>query len=78
MFGMSLSQDLQQQAQAGVDLLLAQLLEELAEIKQFVLLYPFQGKKGTGPRGLCTLPANPGNRRWSELSTSNDCSLAPG
>ena len=35
------------QAQAGwADLSLEQLLAELAEIKQFVLLYPPQGEKG--------------------------------
>jgi transposase len=47
MLGISLLHYLQKQAQAGwADLSLEQLLEELAEIKQFVLLYPPQGEKG--------------------------------
>jgi hypothetical protein len=47
MMGISLLHHLHQQAQAGsADLSLEQLLEELAEIKQFVLLYPTQGEKG--------------------------------
>ena len=47
MLGISLLNYLHKQAQAGwADLSLEQLLEELAEIKQFVLLYPPQGEKG--------------------------------
>jgi transposase len=47
MLGISLLHYLHKQAQAGwTDLSLEQLLEELAEIKQFVLLYPHQGEKG--------------------------------
>lgn len=47
MLGISLLNHLHRQAQAGwADLSLEQLLEELAEIKQFVLLYPPQGEKG--------------------------------
>jgi len=47
MLGISLLHYLHKQAQAGwADLSLEQLLEELAEIKQFVLLYPPQGEKG--------------------------------
>jgi transposase len=47
MLGISLLHYRHQQARAGwADLSLEQLLEELAEIKQFVLLYPPQGEKG--------------------------------
>jgi transposase len=47
MLGISLLHHLHKQAQAGwANLSLEQLLEELAEIKQFVLLYPPQGEKG--------------------------------
>jgi transposase len=47
MLGISLLHYLHKQAQAGwADLSLEQLLRELAEIKQFVLLYPPQGEKG--------------------------------
>ena len=47
MLGISLLHYLHKQAQAGwADLSLEQLLEELAEIKQLVLLYPPQGEKG--------------------------------
>jgi transposase len=47
MLGISLLHYLHKQAQAAwADLSLEQLLEELAEIKQFVLLYPPQGEKG--------------------------------
>ncbi|HYL15748.1 MAG TPA: IS1634 family transposase [Terriglobales bacterium] len=47
MLGISLLQYLHKQAQAGwADLSLEQLLQELTEIKQFVLLYPPQGEKG--------------------------------
>ena len=47
MLGISLLHYLHKQAQAGwADLSLEQLLEELAQIKQFVLLYPPQGEKG--------------------------------
>jgi len=47
MLGISLLHYLHKQARAGwADLSLEQLLEELAEIKQFVLLYPPQGEKG--------------------------------
>jgi len=47
MLGISLLHYLHQQAQAAwADLSLEQLLEELAQIKQFVLLYPPQGEKG--------------------------------
>jgi transposase len=47
MLGISLLHYLHKQARAGwADLSLEQLLEELTEIKQFVLLYPPQGEKG--------------------------------
>ena len=47
MLGISLLHHLHKQAQAAwADLSLEQLLEELAQIKQFVLLYPPQGEKG--------------------------------
>jgi transposase len=47
MLGISLLHSLHKQAQAGwADLSLEQLLQELTEIKQFVLLYPPQGEKG--------------------------------
>jgi transposase len=47
MLGISLLQYVHQQAKAGwADLSVEQLLEELAQIKQFVLLYPPQGEKG--------------------------------
>jgi transposase len=47
MLGISLLHYLHKQAQAAwADLSLEQLLEELSEIKQFVLLYPPQGEKG--------------------------------
>jgi transposase len=47
MLGISLLQYVHQQAKAAwADLSLEQLLEELAQIKQFVLLYPTQGEKG--------------------------------
>ncbi|HYL12243.1 MAG TPA: IS1634 family transposase [Terriglobales bacterium] len=47
MLGISLLHYLHRQAQAGwADLSLEQLLEELVEIKQFILLYPPQGEKG--------------------------------
>jgi transposase len=47
MLGISLLQSVHQQAKAGwADLSVEQLLEELEQIKQFVLLYPPQGEKG--------------------------------
>jgi transposase len=47
MLGISLLHYLHKRARAGwADLSLEQLLEELAQIKQFVLLYPPQGEKG--------------------------------
>jgi transposase len=47
MLGISLLHYLHKRARAGwADLSLEQLLEELAQIKQFVLLYPRQGEKG--------------------------------
>jgi transposase len=47
MLRISLLQYVHQQAKAaGTDLSLEQLLEELQQIKQFVLLYPPQGEKG--------------------------------
>jgi transposase len=47
MLGISLLHQLHKQAQAGwADLSIEQLLEELEQIKQFVLLYPPQGEKG--------------------------------
>jgi transposase len=47
MLGISLLNHLHKQAQAGwAGLSLEQLLAELAQIKQFVLLYPPQGEKG--------------------------------
>jgi transposase len=47
MLGISLLQYVHQQAKAGwADLSVEQLLEELDQIKQFVLLYPPQGEKG--------------------------------
>ena len=47
MLGISLLQYVHQQAQAAwADLSIEQLLEELEQIKQFVLLYPTQGEKG--------------------------------
>lgn len=47
MLGISLLQYVHQQAKAGwADLSVEQLLEELEQIKQFVLLYPPQGEKG--------------------------------
>ena len=47
MLGISLLQYVHQQAQAAwADLSLEQLIEELEQIKQFVLLYPPQGEKG--------------------------------
>jgi transposase len=47
MLGISLLQYVHQQAKAGwSDLSVEQLLEELEQIKQFVLLYPPQGEKG--------------------------------
>ena len=47
MLGISLLHQVHKQAQAGwADLSIEQLLEELEQIKQFVLLYPPQGEKG--------------------------------
>ena len=47
MLGISLLHHVHKQAQAGwADLSMEQLLEELEQIKQFVLLYPTQGEKG--------------------------------
>ena len=47
MLGISLLHYLHKRARAGwADLSIEQLLEELAQIKQFVLLYPPQGEKG--------------------------------
>jgi transposase len=47
MLGISLLQYVHQQAKAAwADLSVEQLLEELEQIKQFVLLYPHQGEKG--------------------------------
>jgi transposase len=47
LLGISLLQYVHQQAQAAwADLSIEQLLEELQQIKQFVLLYPPQGEKG--------------------------------
>jgi len=47
MLGISLLQSVHRQAKAGwADLSVEQLLEELEQIKQFVLLYPPQGEKG--------------------------------
>jgi transposase len=47
LLGISLLQYVHQQAQAAwADLSIEQLLEELEQIKQFVLLYPPQGEKG--------------------------------
>jgi len=47
MLGISLLHHVHKQAQAGwADLSMEQLLEELEQIKQFVLLYPPQGEKG--------------------------------
>jgi transposase len=47
MLGISLLQHVHQQAKAAwADLSVEQLLEELEQIKQFVLLYPPQGEKG--------------------------------
>jgi hypothetical protein len=47
MLGISLLQYVHKQSRAAwPDLSLEQLLEELAQIKQFVLLYPPQGEKG--------------------------------
>jgi transposase len=47
MLGISLLQYVHQQAKAAwADLSVEQLLEELEQIKQFVLLYPPQGEKG--------------------------------
>src|SRR5216683_1199739 len=47
MLGISLLQYVHQQAKAGwADLSVEQLLQELEQIKQFVLLYPPQGEKG--------------------------------
>jgi transposase len=47
MLGISLLNHLHRQAKAAwADLSLEQLLEELEQIKQFVLLYPTQGEKG--------------------------------
>ena len=47
MLGISLLQYVHQQVKAGwADLSVEQLLEELEQIKQFVLLYPPQGEKG--------------------------------
>jgi transposase len=47
MLGISLLQSVHQQAKAGwADLSVEHLLEELEQIKQFVLLYPPQGEKG--------------------------------
>src|SRR5229473_3997083 len=47
MLGISLLQYVHKQAQAAwADLSIEQLLEELAQIQQFVLLYPPQGEKG--------------------------------
>src|SRR5215469_14949021 len=47
MLGISLLHNVHKQAQAGwADLSMEQLLEELEQIKQFVLLYPPQGEKG--------------------------------
>jgi len=47
MLGISLLQHVHKQAQtAWADLSIEQLLEELGQIKQFVLLYPPQGEKG--------------------------------
>ena len=47
MLGISLLHQVHKQAQAAwADLSIEQLLEELQQIKQFVLLYPPQGEKG--------------------------------
>ena len=47
MLGISLLHHIHKQAQAGwADLSIEQLLDELEQIKQFVLLYPPQGEKG--------------------------------
>jgi transposase len=55
MLGISLLQYVHQQAKAAwADLSVEQLLEELEQIKQFVLLYPPQGEKGP-PRTACVL-----------------------
>ena len=59
MLGISLLQYVHQQAKAAwADLSVAQLLEELEQIKQFVLLYPPQGEKG--PHRLCAFAADSG------------------
>jgi transposase len=55
MLGVSLLHHLHRQAQtAWADLSIEQLLEELQQIKQFVLLYPTQGEKGPA-RTACVL-----------------------
>ena len=60
MLGISLLQYVHQQAKAGwADLSVEQLLEELEQIKQFVLLYPRQGEKGP-PRTAYVLAADSG------------------
>src|SRR5260370_29322843 len=55
LLGISLLQFVHKQAQAAwADLSIEQLLEELEQIKQFVLLYPPQGEKGS-PRTASVL-----------------------
>jgi hypothetical protein len=69
MLGISLLQYVHQQAKAGwADLSVEQLLEELEQIKQFVLLYPASRRKGTAPHRLRAFAAElwP-NKPWSRL-----------
>ena len=61
MLGISLLQYVHEQAKAAwTDLSVEQLLEELEQIKQFVLLYPPQGEKGSASHCLCALAADSG------------------
>jgi hypothetical protein len=66
MLGISLLHHVHKQAQAGwAALSIEQLLEELEQIKQFVLLYPPQGEKGPAYR-LCAVAADSGATSLSE------------
>jgi hypothetical protein len=67
MLGISLLQYVHKQAQiAWADLSVEQLLQELQQIKQFVLLYPRQGDKGP-PAPLIYYPSRPCTQRHMQL-----------
>jgi hypothetical protein len=69
MLGISLLRYVHQQAKAGwADLSVEQLLEELEQVKQFVLLYPPQGEKGRRAPPRCFRNRLWPNKPWSRLS----------